>query len=298
MAIPDPYQALGVSKTASQDAIKNAYRNLAKKYHPDLNPGSKEAERKFKEVSAAYDQIGTPEARAKFDRGESSFDQAPPRQGPFYRQAHDRYTSSFGQEQDEDLFSSIFGNRRGGGANMRFPGEDALYRMEVDLREATLGGEKEIYLPTGKKLSVRIPPGVTDGTRLRFAGQGGPGINGGPPGDAYVELSVRPDERFRREGDDLVLELPISLSEAILGGEVRVPTLDREVMLKIPPHSNSGTRLRLQGKGTYNRVTKRRGDERVILKVMLPAESDAELEEALVKWQQRHPYDPRRRKAA
>lgn len=297
MATPDPYKALGLSKSASQDEIKISYRNLAKKFHPDLNPGNKEAELKFKEVSAAYDMIGTPDARAKFDRGEFSFEQPPPRQGPYYREAHNRYTSSFGEDEG-DLFASIFGGGRSGGAKIRIPGEDVQYRMDVDLREATLGAEKEISLPSNKKFSVRIPPGVTDGTRLRFAGQGGPGFNGSPPGDAYIQLYVKPDERFTRKGDDLVLYLPISIMEAVEGGEVRVPTLDGDVLLKIPARSNTGTRLRLSGKGAYNRDSKRRGDEFVVLKVILPGEVDAEFEEALSKWQQRHPYNPRGRKAA
>lgn len=287
MATINPYQALGVAKTASQEEIRSAYRSLAKKYHPDLNPGSKEAERRFKELSTAYDQIGTPEARAKFDRGESGFEQRPPRQGPFYRDAH-----------EEDLFESIFGGGSRRRAGMKFPGEDTLYRMQVELREATLGAEKEILLPNGRKLFVRIPRGVTDGTRLRFAGQGGPGIHGGPPGDAYVELTVRSDPRFTRQGDDLILELPVSLGEALWGARVRVPTLEGEVLLKIPPHSNSGTRLRLPGKGAYSRAAHRRGDELVMLKVMLPESIDPELEEALRIWERRHPYDPRKRKAA
>lgn len=326
-AMKDPYQILGVSKTASQDEIKNAYRALAKKYHPDLNPGNKEAENKFKDISHAYELVGTPEARAKYERGE--FEQVPPGfdgfagfgkrgrpggggAGPFYYQTQEgpagqagRYSFSFGGEGfDEDIFESIFGGLGGAGmgggrrsargaSSQGFPGQDVLYQMEVDLRDAVRGAEREITLPTGKRLAVKIPAGVTDGTKLRFAGLGEPGLNGGPAGDAFIEIRVREDARFKRQGDHLIMELPISLSEALFGGEVRVPTIDGEVMLKIPPRSNTDQKMKLSGKGVYNRSTKRRGDQIVVLKVMLPKKPDPELEEALKRWSERHHYDPR-----
>ncbi len=312
----DPYKTLGVSKTATQDEIKSSYRELAKKFHPDLNPGNKEAERRFKDLSVAYEQIGTPEERAKFDRGES--EQVPPgwggsrHQGPFYHQTQrprsdgsegGRYTHSFGEGLDEETLESIFGGFGGARRSRRRapqPGEDISLRTEIDLRDAVLGAEKEMTFPNGKTISVRIPAGISSGARLRFAGQGNPSPNQGPPGDAYVEVQIRPDPRFQSQGDDLILELPMSITEAVFGAEIKVPTLDGEVLLKIPPHSNTGKRLKLGGKGIFNRASKKRGDQLVVLKVVLPSTIDKELEEALKKWQAKHPYNPRdqARKAA
>jgi len=313
MSSRDPYQLLGVKRSASQDEIKDAYRNLAKKFHPDLNPGSKEAENRFKDISYAYERIGNPEERAKYDRGET--EEAPAQEGaqagfgggrrswrgPFYRQTQEseagpgRYTFSFGEGMGEDVFESILGGMRGRGKS-RYEsqkGEDHLYKMDVELRDTVLGTEKEITLPSGVRLAVKIPPGISEGTRLRFAGQGGPGTHGGAHGDAYVELHVREDSRFRRDGDNLILELPISISEAVLGGEVRTPTIDGFVMLKIPPHSNTDRKLKLSNKGLYSRQKKHRGDQIVVLKIVLPSQMDPELENILRAWQGRHPYNPR-----
>jgi DnaJ-class molecular chaperone len=271
----DPYQVLGVSKTATQDEIKNAYRSLAKKFHPDLNPGNKDAETRFKDISNAYALVGTAEERAKFDRGELNEEaarRAGAGAGPFYyetqRGRRGRYSSSF----------SDFG--------FEFPGEDEHYQMSVDLRDTILGAEREITLPSGRRLRVKIPPGVTSGKKLRFAGLGGPGL-GGPPGDVYVEIQVREDPRFKQEGANLVIETPVSLTDAVFGGRVRVPTLEGQVELKVPPHSNTGTKLKLAGKGAYDRETGRRGDEIVVLKIKLPDEIDPELENALRDWQRK-----------
>jgi len=317
----DPYSELGVSKSATQEEIKVAYRKLAKKYHPDLNPGSKEAEMKFKNISQAYDWIGTPENRAKFDRGEFYEDTAQAgagpgfgqhRRGPYYYQTQEggpkygegRYTQNFGEGIDEGFFESIFGKfsegraHAGGRRSQQFSGEDHHYQMEVDLKDAVLGSEKEITLATGKRMNMKIPAGIFDGAKLRFSGQGGPGIGGGPAGDAYVEIHIRPDRRFKRVESDLVFELPISITEAVFGAEVRVPTMEGEVLLKIPPHSNTGTRLKIRGKGMVNKTTRKRGDEIVELKVLLPKKIDAELEEALKKWQSKHSYNPRDQVAA
>jgi len=295
MDVKDPYATLGVEKSAKPEDIRNAYRNLAKKYHPDLNPGSKAAEAKFKEISRAYEMIGSPEARAKFDRGE--FDRpegagpdpfgfgggAGASHGPFYSrtQAGDdgrggRYSYSFADGFDEDLFSSF-----------SFPPEDEVYRMDVELADTIVGSEREIHLPTGKKLRVKIPPGVTEGSRLRFAGQGAPARRSGKPADVYVEIHVRPDPRFEISGKDLITRLPISVDEAVFGGEVRAPTIESPVLVKVPPRSNSGKRLRLRGKGLYDRATKSRGDQVVILEIMLPDPVDPEFEAALKQWHEK-----------
>jgi DnaJ-class molecular chaperone len=291
MAEKDPYQILGVARTATADEIKNAYRKLAKKHHPDLNPGSAEAERKFKEINRANDLLGTAETRAKFDRGEidaSGAETGPMGGGSTYRHTQrpsggaGRYTQSFGQGMDEDLFASIFGKMGGG---MGGPGggspRDELYEMEIDLKDTVAEFQRELTLPTGKRLSVRVPAGVAEGTRLRFVGQAGSG------GDAYVEIRVRPDPRFERQDQDLRIEVAVPLMEAVFGGELRVPTLEGAVMLKVPPRANSGTRLRVPGKGVFDRKSGKRGDEIVTLRVQLPEKIDAELEAALKAWQAR-----------
>lgn len=315
----DPYQALGVSKSASQDEIKKAYRKLARKYHPDVNPGNPEAEKKFKDVSAAYEWIGTEEKRAKFDRGEIGPDAEAAQAGgfrgggPFYHRTQQqgaggggRYSQRFGGgfgDFDEDIFESIFGGSFGGAgrtsggarANINIPGQDVLYKMEVDFEDAMLGAQKEITLPGGKKLSARIPPGIQSGQKLRFAGQGGPGVGAAPAGDAYVEIHVKDSEVFRRRGNDVEMDLPVSISEAILGGEVKVPTLDGAVMLKIPPGVSSGAKLRVRRKGV--RKPGQEGDQLVQLQVVLPKVVDDELEDAIRKWSEKHSYDPRERSA-
>jgi DnaJ-class molecular chaperone len=166
--------------------------------------------------------------------------------------------------------------------------------MEIDLADVVRGGEREITLPTGKHLRVKIPPGVTDGMKLRFAGQGGPGLQGGPAGDAYVELSIRPSPLFQRNGNDLEVELPITLSESVNGGSIRVPTLDGNVMLTIPSGVSSGTRLRIRGKGIPSRTPNaERGNLYVKMKIVLPPVMDDELKKAVAEAEKRHPYDPR-----
>lgn len=308
----NPYQALGLTEKATQDDIKNAYRKLAKKYHPDLNPGDKGAEAKFKSITQAYELIGMPEQRAKYDRGElgpEAMGQGQgfyggARRGPFYSHTQQdgagRYTYGFtgegGEGFDEDLFASLFGAGRG--RRKRAEGEDEFYQMEIDLKDSILGATREITLPHGKRLSITIPKGIASGTKLRFAGQGGAGIGGGPPGDAYVEIRVRPSETFAQQGNDLWMEIPVSLQEALLGGEVRVPTIDGAVMLKIPPRSNTGRKLRLAGKGAVDRSTKKRGDQIVSLKIVLPSQVDDELVAAVRDWSERHPYNPREESAA
>jgi DnaJ-class molecular chaperone len=299
-----PYEILGVPEAASQDEIKNAYRKLAKKYHPDLNPGSKEAEKHFKDLSIAYERVGTAEARAKYDRGDqgepmqgpgAEYSQNGPRRDPRYyyqtQQQGGRYSQSF-EGMDDDFLSSIFGNSR-----QQAQGKDELYQMEVDFKDSVLGAEREIGLPNGKTLRVKIPAGVESGAKLRFAGQGSAGRGSGPSGDAYVQLSVKPSSLFKKVGRDLEIELPISLSEAILGGEIKVPTIDGQILMKIPAEISSGQRLRVPGKGVPSRNAhtgaEKRGDQFVILKIVTPHAVDEEFRNATLSWSKRHPYDPR-----
>lgn len=309
MANQDPYKTLGISKSATQEEIKNAYRQLAKKHHPDLNPGSKAAEAKFKDISAAYELLETPEARAKYDRGEvdGSQEAANKRSSyqrqrePFYYEAHtqpgggggSRYSYSFGQDNEplnEDLFESLFRTARAGSTQHPARGEDLSFALDINLKDAIHGTKREVKLPNGNRLEVTIPPGVRTGNKLRFAGQGAPGIQGGPAGDAYIEISVQPNDKFKTDGDQILIDLPISLYEAVLGGEVQVPTIDGNLIVKIPPGVNSGKKLRLNGQGLYDRKLKKRGDAIATLTVVLPSQMDPELLDAIKKAAERSPY--------
>ena len=301
------YEILGVGAKASQDEIKNAYRKLAKKYHPDLNPGSKEAEQKFKEINHANEQVGSEDERLKYDRGETehAYAGAQPGAGPFsagsqgrqyYQQAQGgpgggRYSSSF-SGVDEDLFESIFGGLGGGPGGGRGGGRtakpaDENYQMEVEFKDAILGGVREITLPGNKRLRVTIPPGIETGKKLRFSGQAASG------GDVLVEVKVRPSHRFKREGQHIEIEIPISISEAILGAEINVPTLDGSILLKVPSGVSSGQKLRVAGKGVPARGTEPAGDERVILKIVTPKSIDSEFKTAVEAWATREPQHPR-----
>lgn len=293
MSMSDPYQILGVSKTADQEEIKKSYRKLAKKFHPDLNPGNKEAEKKFKEVSHAFDQIGTEEARAKFDRGEEFEQQYQRRGGPsFYDTQHEggRYSYSFGDEMGgADFFENLFGGARH--RDINFPGEDIHYKMDVDFKEAALGSEKVITLADGKNLRVKIPAGIDSGKKLRFKGKGRPGIGQGAAGDAYVEINVKPLEGFTRKGKDILSELPISFLDAITGGEIEVPTIDGNIMMTIPAGVSTGTKLRIKGRGAG--PADNRGHQIVVLKIVMPKNIDPALKEAALNLKDQFNYNPR-----
>lgn len=284
----DPYTALGVKRDVSQEDIQKAYRRLAKKLHPDLNPGNKAAEEQFKEISAAYDLLGDPEKRLRFDRGEiDASGQERPAQR-FYRDFAEggghAYSSDAGFSDfpgAEDIISEIFG--RQGRANVRRRGADVHYHLTLDFLDAINGGKQQLTLPDGSSLDVAIPPGIRDGQVLRLRGKGRPGLNGGPAGDALIEIEVRAHPLFQRVEDDIHVELPVPLADAVLGGRISVPTPTGPVTMKVPKWSNTGSVLRLKGKGVP-RPDGTRGDEYVALKIVLPEKPDPELERLIAQW--------------
>jgi len=289
---------LGVAKTASPDDIRKAYRQLAKKLHPDLNPGDKRAEETFKEITAANDLLSDPEKRRRYDAGEidaSGAEKAP--QGRYYREyaggAGHPYESAAGYAdfaEGDDIFAELL--RRSREQARRAPGADLHYVLNVPFLDAVNGASKTIALPEGGVLEVTIPAGVEDGQILRLRGKGAPSPGEGSPGDALVQIVVQPHRFFTREGDDILLDLPITVKEAALGAEVRTPTTTGSVMLKIPKRSNTGDVLRLRGKGVKTRAGA--GDELVKLKVMMPTEAEPELDAFLAGWSPAANYDPRK----
>lgn len=297
----DPYELLGVKRDASQKDIQSAFRKLAKKLHPDLNPGDRHAEERFKEISTAYEILSDEGKRGRFDRGEIDITGAERAQRSYYRD----YASASGSESpyhnsagfadfgDADNSFANFFSRRAGGSRMRSQGQDRRFSMQVDFLEAINGTRTEIKLPDGPQLDVQIPPGTRDGQTLRLRGKGERGIAGGPPGDALIEIRVSPHRFFTRDGDDIRVELPISLGEAVLGGKVRVPTPSGPVNLTLPPHSNTGKVLRLKGKGAAIRGGGH-GDVYVSLKIVLPDNADERLASLMKEWEAAHPYDPRK----
>lgn len=299
----DPYKVLGVARDASPDAIRKAYRKLAKEAHPDLNPGDKKAEDRFKAISAAYDIVGDADKRARFDRGEiDASGTERPSQHDFYRQYADadggfRYQTSAGFDDFadlSDLFSGMF--QRGGGAGRgprQMRGQDLRYQLPVDFLDAVNGARRRVTMPDGKTLDIAVPPGTRSGQTLRLKGKGMPGMNGGPDGDALVEIQVGAHPVFERDGDDIVVELPISLDEAVLGGKVAVPTITGTVNLTIPKGASSGQTLRLRGRGVPAGRNRPAGDQRVKLKIVMPAGIDDDLETFMKSWRERHAYNPR-----
>lgn len=296
-----PYEVLGVAATASAAEIQSAYRKLAKKLHPDLNPGDKAAEERFKEVAAAYDLLSDADKRKRFDAGEIDASGAERPQHHFYRDfatsdQGDPYADASGfadfMDQD-DAFAELLRRSQRSRANRR--GQDLHYHLAVDLVDSITGATKRLTLPDGGTIDVKIPAGLIDGQTLRLKGKGAPGVGKGGPGDALIEVEVRPDPRFAREGDDITVELPVSLTEAVLGGQVRVPTPTGDVTMSVPKGANTGTKLRLRGKGVPRRGGGQ-GDQFVKLKVVLPKTPDPELEAFVSGWKDKD-YDPREGRA-
>lgn len=286
--LSDPYAVLGVARGASPDDIRQAYRKLAKELHPDARPGDVDSEERFKAVSAAFHLLSDPVKRRRFDRGEIDGDGNTRRNGGARPQGGRRGP----REGDfESAFNGFAGDARRG--PFRSKGEDVRYRLELDFVEAAAGGRKRVVMGDGKALDLVIPEGVRSGAVLRLRGQGRPGAGASSAGDALVEIEVQDHPVFQRKGDDILLDLPITLKEAVLGGKVKAPTLSGSVALTIPKGANSGQTLRLRGKGV--RGEKGRGDLLVRLMVALPERHDAELQRFAADWRPATDYDPRRK---
>ena len=299
-----PYEVLGVKQDAGADEIRKVYRKLAKEFHPDLNPGKPAAEARFKEISAAYDLLSDPEKRARYDRGEID-EMGVERPRTYYRPHAEGAQGWKYQPQGEmdlgdleDLFAafgSAGGFRRGGrpgGRGFQVKGGDRRYTLTIDFAEAATGGKKRLSLAPDAWLDVTVPAGIEEGQQLRLRGKGDPGFGGGAAGDALIEVHIAPHPFFRRSGDDIDVELPVSLVEAVEGARVSVPTVTGPVTMTIPKGSDTGTRLRLRGKGIQKRG--KAGDQYVTLKVVIGDSGDPELAKFLGGWAKGRGFDPRR----
>jgi DnaJ-class molecular chaperone len=311
----DPYDILGVPKTASEAEIKKAFRTLAKKHHPDKHAGDKDAQKKFQEISGAYDILGDKDKRAQFDAGAIGADGNPrgfdPRAGGFRQgnpfgggggfggagpQAggfHFSFDDSPGGAAGfEDIFTEMMGGgRRGARQPRQAKGEDFSAAVTVSFDEAATGGTRRVVLQNGEQIDVKIPVGVKDGQTIRVKGRGGAGRGGGPNGDILLTVSVAPHPSLTRDGNDIRMDLPVTLQEAVLGGKVPVPTLTGTVSLTVPPGANTGTTLRLKGKGIAAHGATPAGDLYVRLVVTLPDKPDESLRAFASQWAV--DYDPR-----
>ena len=295
----DPYEILGVTRAAAPEEIQKAYRRLAKNLHPDLNPGNQQAEAHFKEVAGAYDLLSDKDKRRRFDAGEIDASGSERPRERYYKDfaaeagaGHPYENSSgFADFAQADDFLAEFLRRQAQQAR-RARGADLHYRLPVEFLDAVNGAARRLTLPDGGSIDVTIPPGIQEGQILRLRGKGAASPGEGEPGDALVEISIKPHRFFTQQGDDIHLELPVTLSEAVLGARVRVPTPAGPVIVTVPKGSNTGAILRLKGKGAARRGGGH-GDELVKLKVMLPIEPNPELEAFLSKWSPGTSYDPR-----
>ncbi len=322
----DPYTTLGLTKTATPAQIKAAFRKLTRKHHPDLHPGDAGAEERFKEISVANDLLSDPEKRRRFDAGEIDVAGAERPQQRYYRDfaqeaaegGHARQDGFASNADLQDFLSRAFGDRQQGGRqggaqgfgpqgfgpqgfgrgphpdSQRVRGIDVSYALPVSFLDAATGTARTITLPDSKSLSLTIPEGAEDRQMLRLKAQGMPGYNGGAPGDAYVELHVEPHAFFERRDDNIHVEVPITLREAVLGARIEVPTINGPVTMTVPKGSNSGKTLRLRDKGVLNRRTGTRGHQIVTLKVVLPTGDEPDLTAFLERWHPTKPQDPRK----
>lgn len=299
----DPYAILGVDRSASNDTVRRAYLKLVKELHPDVNP-SPEAEARFKTISAAYDIVGDPEKRGLFDRGEINADGEPVR--PSWGGAGGARGAGghpFGGGMDGgfgDFFSDVFSGGGGPGGftdarGFQRRGRDLRYNLEVSFLDAALGSKKRVTLPEGGALELTVPAGVREGQVLRLKGKGAPGFSNGAPGDALVEIKVARHRQFTRKKDDILLDVPITLDEAVLGAKIAVPTLTGRVQLQVPKGTSSGKTFRLRGKGIKPVNATTAGDQLVTVRIEMPDAIDEELDAFFTAWRQKNGYDAGRK---
>lgn len=300
------YKILGVSRRASDDEIRSAYRKLAKANHPDLNPGNSAAAERFKKITAANEILGDPSRRRAYDSGEID-EKGEQRRPSWARSGAARggaRAGGGGNPFDDMAFGNIFSDVFGGAANPRggfgggyggpIRGADARYSLEVDFLESINGAKKRVTLPNGGSLDLTVPEGVSDGQVLRLKGKGGASPGNGPAGDALIEIKVRPHRDFKRQGDDILIEVPLTIDEAVLGGPIEVPTISGRVQLNIPKGTSSGKTFRLKGKGVRTKGGGH-GDELVTVRIVMPSEIDDSLAYFFSEWRQKHGYDPGRK---
>jgi len=299
----DPYETLGVNRTATDAEIKDAFKKLARKFHPDLHPDSKEAEAKFKDISAANDFLKDKEKRRRFDAGEIDASGAERPRERFYRDfangpAYASHAAQDGFVNNEELGEFLGRAFASGGSRsqgtFRARGQDVSYVLPVGFLDVANGAARTITLPEGQTLQVTIPEGAEDRQMLRLKEQGMPGFGGGSAGDAYVELHVEPHPYFHRKDDNIHVEVPVTLKEAVLGARIEVPTIGGPVTVTVPKGSNTGTTLRLRDRGIRNRKSGQRGNELITLKVVLPAPEELELVAFLETWQPKIQQNPRK----
>lgn len=319
----DPYEVLGVPRGAAASQIKSAFRKLAKKHHPDANKDDPKAAERFAEANAAYEILGDEKKRKQFDAGEIDAEGKPRFQGfqgfegahpggfgagagpdahfetfTFGPQGAQRSGRAGGFGGIDDILKEMMGGRARRGGSRQFepeefappPGRDAMASTTITLSDLAHGGSRRVYLPTGKEVDVKIPAGLSDGQQIRLKGQGF--SDGGPAGDAIVTVHIAKHPYFEREGANIRFELPITLYEAVLGGKVRVPTLDGAVELNIPANTSGGRTFRLRGKGLPDKNGT--GDLLATVRIVMPETADPELDDLMRKWRDEKPYDPRK----
>lgn len=300
----DPYKILGLAKTATQDDIKKAYRKLVKQLHPDLHPGDAGKQAQFQAVSAAHDLLSDPETRRRFDAGEIDAQGQARSERQFYRhyadqdagRRYDPTPGAGGFESASDLFSDLFGRRQGTGPQYRQAfdarGPDLRYTLEIDFLDAATGAKRSVTMPDGNRIEISFPPGTRDGQTFRLRDKGGRGVGKGPAGDALVTVTVQPHPVFIRDGDDIEIEVPITFDEAVLGAKIEVPTISGPVSMTVPKGVSSGHRLRLKAKGIATGKGSA-GDQFVRLRIILPDNIDATMENLATQWRAHAPFDPR-----
>lgn len=306
MAKQDYYSVLGMRRNASDKEIKQAYRRLARQYHPDVNPGDAAAEQKFKEISEAYSVLSNPESRKKYDRFghqafATGFDPAFAGSGGFAGGYSANLKDFFGGRTSFEGLGSIFEELWGGGRQrtQQAPasGQDLEHTVEVSFEEAVRGTTAHVQLRRRdggmERLHVKIPPGVDTGAKVRVPGKGEPGRSSGPPGDLYIVIRVRPHAYFARQGHDILCEVPVTLAEALLGAKIEVPTIDGKATMTLPAGTQNGRRFRLRGKGAPALQGGGRGDHYVTVQVVLPEQLDARSRELLEEFAARNPLQPR-----